>query len=121
MNIGLPTLLNGLHTIHDIEFLSNFRKLRSLTISRAPLNGRYPVLFNFPLLQKLTILYCYDLKLDLEMLAGLPLLKDLFCYDDPLLTGNISSLRVLKDTLEKVDIQSCHNVGGNFMDLVDWI
>jgi hypothetical protein len=36
MNIGLPTLLNGLHTIHDIEFLSNFRKLRSLTISRAP-------------------------------------------------------------------------------------
>jgi hypothetical protein len=67
---------------HDIEIISNFSKLRDLTIFRsAPLNGRYPVLFNFPLLQKLKIASGLSggLKWDLEMLAGLPLLKELEC------------------------------------------
>jgi hypothetical protein len=36
-------------TAHDINFISNFRKLRSLKFFSAPLNGRYPFLFNFPL------------------------------------------------------------------------
>jgi hypothetical protein len=36
-------------TTYDIEIISNFRQLRDLAISRgAPLNGRYPFLFNFP-------------------------------------------------------------------------
>jgi len=38
-------------TNHDINIISNFTKLRSLEIDDAPLNGRYPVLFNFPLLR----------------------------------------------------------------------
>ena len=43
-------------TTHDIEILSNFSKLRYLKIDdSAILNGRYPVLFNFPLLQTLHI------------------------------------------------------------------
>jgi hypothetical protein len=56
----------------DIEIISNLSKLRILDIeSYSSLNGRYPFLFNsFPLLQKLTIKYCYHLKLDLGMLAG---------------------------------------------------
>jgi hypothetical protein len=64
-------------TTHNIEIISNFSKLRILTIDHAGLNGRYPVLFNsFPLLQKLSIKHCHHLlKWDLEMLAGLPLLK----------------------------------------------
>ena len=45
-------------TAHDIGILSNFRRLRSLEIGDALfkpcLNGIYPVLFNFPLLQKLS-------------------------------------------------------------------
>eukprot|EP00985_Skeletonema_marinoi_P004349 scaffold1903_cov126-Skeletonema_marinoi.AAC.1 len=36
------------------------------------------------------------------------------------MTGNLSSLRVLKDTLEKVEIEKCHQVVGNFMDLADF-
>ena len=40
---------------HDLEIISNFRKLRRLEIDYAPLNGRYPFLFNFPLIQKLSI------------------------------------------------------------------
>ena len=61
-------------TAHDIDIISDFRKLRILELHFAPLNGRYPVLFNFPLLQKLVIWGCDNLKWDLEMLAGLPIM-----------------------------------------------
>ena len=40
------------HRAHDINIISNFRKLRTMMIKDAPLNGRYPILFNFQLLQK---------------------------------------------------------------------
>jgi hypothetical protein len=104
-------------TTHDIETISNFSKLRILEIN-AGLNGRYFVLFNsFPLLQKLSIKYCRYLKWELEMLAGLPSLKELKCSDNTRLTGSMNSLIVLKDTLEKVTIECCENVEGNFMDL----
>ncbi len=108
-------------TTHDIEIISNFSKLCILEITAKPsLNGRYPFLFNsFPLLQKLNI--SYSIKWDLEMLAGFPLLKELDCrWNNVLLTGNIGSLRVLKNTLEKVSILGCENVEGNFMDLADF-
>jgi hypothetical protein len=94
-----------------------------LEISYA-LNGRYPFLFNsFPLLQKLSIT-SISLKWDLEMLAGLPLLKELDCdgnvITDGSSVGNIRSLRVLKDTLEKVTMANNHSVEGNLMDLADF-
>eukprot|EP00984_Skeletonema_dohrnii_P035136 scaffold34620_cov149-Skeletonema_dohrnii-CCMP3373.AAC.1 len=55
------------------------------------------------------------------MLAtGLPLLKELHCHCNNSMTGNINSLRVLKDTLEKVTISLSHHVQGNFMDLADF-
>ena len=54
------------------------------------------------------------------MLAGLPLLKDLVCNGNHSLTGNISSLRVLKETLEKLKIHDCGNEEGDFMDLADF-
>ncbi|KAK1734486.1 hypothetical protein QTG54_014734 [Skeletonema marinoi] len=104
---------------HDIEIISRFRKLRSLSIFEA-MNGRYPFLFNFPLLHKLDITNCHHLKWNLEMLAGFPLLKELYCNNNESLTGNINSLRVLKDTLEKLTINDCFNVQGNFMDLADF-
>ncbi len=109
------------YTTHDIELISNFRELSILAIKNsALLNGRYPVLFNsFPLLQRLS-LDCSFLKWDLEMLAALPVLKELVCGSNERLTGNINSLRVLKDTLEKVHIQHCSRVEGNFMDLADF-
>ena len=48
------------------------------------------------------------------------MLKELECQYNYYLTGNISSLRVLKDTLEKVIIDDCDRVEGNFMDLADF-
>jgi hypothetical protein len=111
-------------TAHEIEIISNFKKLQVLQIhsySYMSFNGRYPNLFNFPLLKKLSIKYCRYLKWDLDMLAGLPSLKELSCRESPCLTGNINSLRVLKDTLELVQIRWCDNVvEGNFMDLADF-
>jgi len=108
-------------TSRDIEIISNFSKLRILKINSADLNGRYPFLFNsFPLLQKLSIRSCFYLKWDLEMLAGFPLLKELECRVNSRLTGNISSLGVLKDTLVKVKIYDCPLVEGNIMDLADF-
>ena len=109
---------NGYRTAHDIEIISNFAKLRELTLSYAPLNGRYPCFFNFPLLQKLSIGPVY-LKFDLEMLAGLPSLKELqLCQmAHQFASGNLNSLRALKETLEKVHIRNCNGVGGDFMNL----
>jgi hypothetical protein len=106
---------------HDLGIISGFRKLRILELYRAPLNGRYPYLFNsFPLLQKLSLNYCHHLEWDLEMLTGLPSLKELDCRSNDHLTGNINSLRVLKDSLEKVEMRWCDNVEGNFMDMADF-
>ncbi len=111
------------YATHDIGIISSFRQLRVLKLWHADLNGRYPFLFNFPLLQKLSTFRCDNLKWDLGMLAGLPLLKELECYnmdDNECVTGSISSLRVLKNSLEKVHLRKCNNVEGNFMDLADF-
>jgi hypothetical protein len=54
------------------------------------------------------------------MLEGLPSLKKLKCGKIPHLTGNLANLRVLKDTLEHVQITVCRHVEGNFMDLADF-
>jgi len=111
---------------HDINIISNFRKLSSLEVWGKPmngsfesLNGRYPVLFNFQLLRNLSISHCSYLKFDLDMLAS-PVLKELELRHNPQLSGNLSSLRTLKDTLEKVTIAGYHEVEGNFMDLADF-
>jgi hypothetical protein len=107
-------------TGHDINIISNFSKLRSLEIENAPLNGFYHALFNFPLLQKLTIETPGYLEWDLQMLSGLPLLKELDFISSNTLHGNLMDLRVLKNTLEKVEIYDCKYVEGNFMDLADF-
>eukprot|EP00984_Skeletonema_dohrnii_P008179 scaffold3005_cov102-Skeletonema_dohrnii-CCMP3373.AAC.4 len=108
------------YIVHDINIISRFRKLRILEFCQAPLTGRYPVLFNFPLLQELSIRYCRYLKFDLDMLRGIPLLEVLDFRDNQHLTGNISSLIALKGTLKRLRISKCLRVRGNFMDLADF-
>jgi hypothetical protein len=109
------------YTAHDIEFISNFTKLRELKIECGGgtlLNGRYPCFFNFPHLQIFSIGYLdIHIQFDLEMLGGLPSLKELKCAYIDRLTGNLDSLRALKDTLENVAIDSCPNVEGNINSL----
>ena len=113
-------------TTSDIGIITNFGQLRELAIIDSPkgisLNGRYPFLFNsFPLLQRLSIQCCFYLKWDLDMIAGLPVLKDLICiHNFGGLTGNINSLEVLKDTLETLVIEGSKGVEGRLMDLADF-
>jgi len=108
------------YTPLDIDVISNFRKLRRLNIHGGyGLNGRYPTLFNFPLLEKLRISLCCNFKWELEMLSGFPLLRELNVKYNRFLRGDIGSLNVLKHTLEKVKIFDCNNVKGDFMDLAD--
>jgi len=114
------------NTINRITFvtfprtISRFRKLRVLELDNAPLNGRYPFLFDFPLLDTLRIEKCIHLKWDLGMLRGMPLLKDLCFLGNKSLTGNIESLRTLKNSLQSLTISNCPDVVGNFMDLADF-
>ena len=112
------------YTTHDINIISGFSKLRVLQIREASLlYGRYPQLFNFPLLQKLNISNCYNLKWDLGMLSGFPLLKELTCHSiisATYPTGNLNHLRVLRSTLKIVSLNYCHSIVGNFMDLADF-
>jgi hypothetical protein len=107
------------YTAHDIDIISRFSKLRSLKIWGAPLNGRYTILFNFPLLQILSMKYCF-MKWDLQMLGGTPSLKELDCFSNQYMSGNLSSLRVFKDTLEAVKVYDCRRIEGNFMDMADF-
>jgi hypothetical protein len=111
------------YTTHDISILSNFTKLQNLTLTESPMNGRYPFLFNFQHLQKLRLVNCNYLKWDLDMIEGLPVLKELnvfYSFHNRMVTGNISSLRVRKDTLEVVRLGGCIMVEGNLMDLADF-
>ncbi len=105
---------------HDIRVLSSFKKLRVLSLYCAPLNGTYPLLFNFPLLVSLSISHCKYLKWDLRMLERLTILKHLHVENNQYVTGNISSLRMLKGSLESLEISNCLNVVGNFMDIADF-
>ena len=45
-------------TVYDIQMISNFRELRELDVSSSRLNGKYPFLFEFPLLEVLRINCC---------------------------------------------------------------
>ena len=109
-------------TSHDIDIISSLTKLRVLQIdTKLFLNGRYPVLFDFPLLSELRITTSDHLTFDLGMLStGCPSLKELELSGNQELAGNLRSLRVLKDTLEKVQINNCQQIEGDFMDLADF-
>jgi hypothetical protein len=106
-------------TTLDIGIISNFRKLRRLDIfTSQTLNGRYPSLFNFPLLQILDI-DCSRLRWDLDMLVGLPSLQELRCHGGKV-TGNIKSFSVLKRTLKVIRFKQSSEIEGKFTDLADF-
>eukprot|EP00985_Skeletonema_marinoi_P006901 scaffold3013_cov112-Skeletonema_marinoi.AAC.7 len=103
----------------DINIISSFRKLRRLYLYKVEMHGRNLGLFEFPLLRVLSIRYCHNLKFDLDMLQGFPLLEDLDLIHVQQFIGNISSLRAFKGTLKSLHISRCL-VRGNFMDLADF-
>ena len=54
------------------------------------------------------------------MLSGFPVLEDFYVAHNPYLTGNVKSLRALKNTLREVTIAGCHDVEGDLMAFGDF-
>ena len=52
------------------------------------------------------------------MLAGLPSLKEFVVYRDQNVTGNLRSLRMIKDNLEEISITNCPNFVGD-LDMLE--
>eukprot|EP00804_Cyclotella_cryptica_P007985 CCRYP_016011-RA/>CCRYP_016011-RA protein AED:0.38 eAED:1.00 QI:0/0/0/1/1/1/2/0/393 len=120
-----PKITPPAHIVHpsgpvDISPVANFRHLRQLSICGASLNGSYPYLFKFPHLQTLELIDVRSLVWDLEMLQGLPKLEKLTVIRNTNLTGNLSSIRVIRKTLVKLSLIMCFKVGGDLMDLRDF-
>jgi len=104
----------------DLECIARLQNLRRLFLERIHLNGRYPFLFNFPRLQQLRIYGVGFLQWDLSMISNFPELQDFYVAHNHRLTGEIKSLRVLKNTLRNVVIATCSEVEGDLMDLADF-
>lgn len=142
MSTALPNLQElSLHTIFAgdekeppaaittdiIGILSNFTKLRKLTIRRrSRMTSFSDVRRNYVHVQSITISFLRNLRceigvsrigLNLEMFGRLPLLKELCCVGLKSLEGSLWDLICLKDTLQKLRLEQCYNVRGNFMDL----
>lgn len=105
---------------HQIDIISAYKNLTSLTLGNISLNGCYPGLFRFPLLKKLHIYDVERLKLNLEEISNCTLLEEIFFMALGHLSGDVKSLRFAKNTLQIIHIQSCSGMSGNFMDLGDF-
>lgn len=103
----------------DISCIANFHHLRYLTIHSLSLNGRYPFLFNFSNLRSLDFYNVGRLQWDLDMLVNMPKLERVRCIRSYSLTGSLSSIRALKETLIELCLSQCPDIDGNLMDLAD--
>jgi hypothetical protein len=97
-----------------------FPELRHLTLSGTDLSGFQPSIFLFRYLISLDLTENEELEWDLESLSGLPNLQSLETYENRSMTGNLQSLRVLKDSLVSLSLHSCQNLTGNLMVLADF-
>lgn len=100
--------------------ISNFRSLKHLSINRASFNGSYSYIFDFPELRTLELVDVGRLVWDLTMLQGLPQLEQLIAVRNTHLTGSLSNVQILRKSLMKLSLTSCHQVQGDLMDLRDF-
>lgn len=107
---------------YDVSLISTFRNLRVLELKTDGLmRGRYPCLFDFPMLETFKIEQVYSkVQWDFSMLAGFPQLKELDVSIDDQIEDDISNLRILKNTLQKVKLRFCDKVSGNYMVFADF-
>lgn len=97
-----------------------FPELRHLTLSGTTLSGSHPSIFQFRNLISLDVRRNNEMEWDLESLSGLPNLQKLQANSNLSMTGNLQSLRVLKNTLVSLSVEMCPNVTGNLMVLADF-
>ena len=104
----------------DLSVLSQFHGLQRLFLKEIHLIGRMPFLFHFQHLKTLELVWKPSLQWDLAMLSGLPSLEHLRASFNDSLTGNIQSLRGLRETLVCFDVYDSHEIEGNLHDLADF-
>jgi len=114
--------------VERLKPICTFRHLTKLVLTRVlqkrQRNGdlvKYSGhIFQVPTLEELVLEDCH-LSFDLSMVSGTPLLRQLIVKGDEVehdnITGNLSSLAVLKDTLTHLVLTYCENVHGSFSDL----
>ncbi len=106
----------------EIKIIASFRHLRSLAFHCVHLTGGYPFLFNFPNLRSLC-LHNVKLNWDLSMLQNMTRLERVACVydkDNDNLTGDLSSISVLKGSLVELCLIRCSSIEGNLMDLANF-
>lgn len=104
----------------SLACIANFRHLQNLSINGTSLNGSYPFLFDYPELRSLELVDVGRLVWDLEMLKGLPKLEKLTAVRNTHLTGRLSSIKVLRQSLVELSLACCFKVGGDLMELRDF-
>jgi hypothetical protein len=137
-DVGWTPLLKELdcdgYLITDRSSIGNIRSLRVLkdtlekvTMASHSVEGNLMDLADFPQLKKLDLSYTnitVDIRDigngDFSKLGELKIEATSTGSLSGLVTGNIRSLRVLKDTLQKLSFDGCPNVDGNFMALADF-
>ncbi len=100
----------------DIRSIANLRHLQHLKINQGRLNGTYPWLFDFPNLRSLELSDVGLLKWNISVLSGMPKLEKIRCIRNSKLTGNLSSIRELRNLVE-LCLSGCTEIEGNLMDL----
>ena len=103
--------------IGTIRPVTDFAHLRSLCLDDVRLEGSHPYLFQMPNLEVLDIGSKEDLEWDLDMVSGLPRLKELRCHRNYRLTGSLRSLCRLSGTLTHLELLSCDRVVGTLKDI----
>ena len=104
----------------DLSVLSQFHGLQHLFLNETHFIGRMPFLFHFQHLKTLELVWNPGLQWDLDMLSGLPNLERLLAAHNYSLTGNIRSMRGLRETLVCFDVYRCNEIEGNLHDLADF-
>ena len=104
----------------DLKILESFRHLERLVLYQTDLRGSYPFLFQFKYLKSLDLTGNDEIEWDLAMLSGLPNLEKLAAGGNELVTGNLRSVRALRDTLVSFWLVGCHKIGGTVQDLADF-
>lgn len=104
----------------DLGNLRSFQNLKELDLYGTNLNGSYPAIFKIVSLEKLELGGNPWLRCDLSDIIGLPNLTLLLFSRCKKITGSLSSLGHLRDSLELLDLFGCDRVVGSLMELASF-
>jgi hypothetical protein len=126
--LALPTISAALPCLHTIVFEGDdfdlgadelfalargFRNLMSLWVTWTNLEAFHPRIMQLHSLRSLNLHLNRDLAWNLEDVSAFPKLIELCCTTNYNLTGDLSSLQVLSETLVVCSLSGCENVTGD--------